>query len=259
MLIKRFLYSLPGILLILLLSGCSQEPPVEKEIVRPAPQPARGSEQREDAGMVGSSHQQEAALAERKTTAEAPAGADQPASPASPVELEAKEGYRIVKADSGQGGELHFLVPEGWREVPTQSPMRLSQITLPAGGEGKEEGELTVFYFGPSAGTIQMNIDRWIGQFSQPDGGSSKERAQVEDLQGEPHPFTLVDLSGTMLASGMPGAPATPERPGWRLLASIIRTPSGPWFIKATGPEETMAAAREGFIELCKSAKLAGG
>jgi hypothetical protein len=173
------------------------------------------------------------------------------------TDLQAVEGFRVAKADAQMsGGELQLLVPADWPDTPIRSQMRLLQVALPASSGGPGEGELTVFYFGPSAGTIQMNIDRWIGQFSQPDGSLSKDRAKIEEIDGNHHPLTIVDLSGTMAASAMPGMTAEPERDGWRLLASIVKTPSGPWFIKAMGPEATIDSCRDAFIEMCKSARF---
>ena len=242
---------------LLLSYGCSQEPAVEKEVLAPVAKPAPKAPAEPDAGLVGSSHQQEAALDQAMKIAEdtaTEAVAETQAAATGAVEVPA--GYRLTHV-TAQGGmpSIDLLVPEKWEERQPGSSMRLLQIALPGEGGPESEGELTVFYFGPSAGSIQMNIERWIGQFTQPDSSDSKTKAKIVEEKGDGHPYTLVDLSGTMAASSMMGAPATPERPGWRLLASIITTPSGPWFIKATGPDATMTKWREEFMKVNQSVK----
>lgn len=144
--------------------------------------------------------------------------------------------------------DLQFLtgkLPDGWIKLPPSSSMRLAEARLPRFEGDPADGELAAFYFGPDAGGVQANLDRWYGQFTQPDGRPSKEVAKTEKFKTGTMEVTLVDLTGTMEASAMPGRPASPRREGWHLLGAIIMAPQGPIFIKATGPELTMAANRE--------------
>ena len=214
------------------LSACSVQPPVEKETVQQATVPVSQSVDEGEVKPDAVAEPREANVSSDESGPEV-----QPAT-SEVTDLQAAEGFRVAKATArASGGELQLLLPADWTDTPIRSRMRLLQVALPASAGGAGEGEMTVFYFGPSAGTIQMNIDRWIGQFSQPDGSPSKDRAKIEEMDGDHHPLTIVDLSGTMAASTMPGMEEEPEREGWRLLASIVKTPSGPWFIKATGTE----------------------
>jgi hypothetical protein len=245
--------------LITLFTGCSQEPAVEKEVLAPVTQPAPKAPQAEDQGLVGSSHQQEAAMEQaQKLAAESAreAAGEMASAPSEPMEV--PEGYRATHV-SAQGGtpSIDLAIPEAWEERTPASSMRLLQLALPGegGAEAEAEAELTVFYFGPSAGSIQMNIDRWIGQFTQPDGSDSNDKATIVEESGDHHQYTIVDVAGTMAASSMMGAPETPERPGWRMLASIVSTPAGPWFLKATGPEATLGKWREEFVKVNRMAR----
>lgn len=132
--------------------------------------------------------------------------------------------------------------------------MRLAQIEIPPTEGDSESGVMTVFYFGPSAGSIDMNIDRWYGQFSQPDGRPTSEVATRESLRTESGmDVAFIDLTGTMLPSSMPGVPPSPEQPNSQLLGAIVLSPEGPYFFKATGPEKTLTQNRDTMVEFLQS------
>ena len=117
--------------------------------------------------------------------------------------------------------------------------MRKAQYALPKAEGDSEDGELTVFYFGlGQGGSVEANIDRWIGQISQPDNSSSKDKAKIVKKEVLGLPVTQVDVSGTYSAGMMsPG----PPRPGYRLMGAVVETPEGPWFFKLVGPQKTIA------------------
>ena len=238
---KRIVAFLSSILL-LLVTGCSKEPPVEKETIKPPARQVSQVKKSKPAGLVGSSHQEEtaqkqAANSEQPEASKPTAGSESMAKKANPTgaspakeanPLPAKKGYRVAQA-SARGNVLSFLVPEDWKSVPAKSSMRLLQIALPGTSGPDSDGELSVFYFGPSAGTVQMNINRWIGQFSQPDGSSSKDKAKTEEIEGKHHSSTLLDLSdhgaqhdaGNACASGedeLPSPGRHRENPGGSLV-----------------------------------------
>ena len=151
-------------------------------------------------------------------------------------------------------GSLRLSVPAGWVEQAPSSSMRKAQFTLPrANGDG-EDGELVVFYFGPGqGGSVEANIDRWVGQFGQPDGSSSKDKAKTSKSEVAGMPVTLVEVTGTYQAPIMPGAPERHNSPGYRLLAAVVETSDGPWFFKLVGPEKTIAKWSDSFDHFIKS------
>ena len=53
----------------------------------------------------------------------------------------------------------------------------------------------------------------------------------------------------------MPGVPPAPAFEHGRLLAAIVETPSGPWFFKMTGPDHTVASARDAFDAMIRSVR----
>lgn len=155
------------------------------------------------------------------------------------------QAQREAAAQGGRSIDLKFVtgtLPEGWEQVPPGSSMRLAEARIPRSGGDPEDGELGVFYFGPDAGSVQMNLDRWYGQFIQPDGSPSNQAGQTEEYTVNGMKVTFVNLGGTMKPTMMPGQPANAGTPKekWRMLAAIVMTAEGPLFLKATGPEKTM-------------------
>jgi len=53
----------------------------------------------------------------------------------------------------------------------------------------------------------------------------------------------MVDLTGTYVAELRPGATARHNKPAFRLRAAVVDTPRGAYYIKITGPANTVAAA----------------
>ena len=154
-------------------------------------------------------------------------------------------------------GPFTLEVPTGWVEQTPRSRMRRAQFALPREGGDSEDGELTVFYFGMGqGGSTDANINRWIGQVSQPDGSSSRDKAKIRQSEVSGLRVTEVDVSGTLKASNMPGAPQRPARPGYRLLGAVLESPQGPWFFKLVGPEKTISRWADSFRQFIASAKI---
>ena len=153
-------------------------------------------------------------------------------------------------------GPFTLEVPSGWVEQTPRSRMRQAQFALPRAGGDSEDGELTVFYFGMGqGGSTDANISRWIGQVGQPDGSSSRDKAKIRQSQVSGFRMTEVDVSGTLKASNMPGAPQRPARAGYRLLGAVLEGPQGPWFFKLVGPEKTISRWAGSFRQFIASAK----
>lgn len=121
--------------------------------------------------------------------------------------------------------------------------MRLAEWTLPKAGSDTEDALVTVYFFGANmGGNAQANIDRWIGQFSQPDGKPSKDVAKTTTgLTTSGLKTTSVDVTGTYVAEVTPGSAEHFNKPGWRQMATLIETPGGPHFVKVVGPAATLA------------------
>ena len=165
----------------------------------------------------------------------------------------------VVSSHPAAGGEktvgpFKVVVPAGWIEQAPASSMRKAQFSLPKAEGDTEDGELVAFYFGQGqGGSVEANIDRWIGQISQPDGSSSKEKAKTSSREVAGMKVTLVDVSGTY-SNTMMGSPS--PRPGYRMLAAVIETGEGPWFFKLVGPEKTIVKWSGSFDQFVSSLRL---
>jgi len=129
--------------------------------------------------------------------------------------------------------------------------MRAATYVIPAAPGDGEGGECPVFV--NIGGGVKANIDRWIGQFEQPDGSASAAKAKhkTETINGME--VTTVDLTGTFAGGGMAmGQPST-KKPNYRLLGAIVEGPEGEIFFKLTGPAKTIAAAQNEFQGMLKS------
>jgi hypothetical protein len=124
--------------------------------------------------------------------------------------------------------------------------MRKATYRIPAAPGDSEDAELSVSQAG---GTVEMNIQRWAGQFQQKPGEAVKRSERtVSGLK-----VTLVEVQGTFTGSGMPGAPPGAPKPSFALLGAIVETEGAFTFFKLTGPEKTIAAAKADFDKLIES------
>lgn len=129
--------------------------------------------------------------------------------------------------------------------------MRAAEYVLPS--RGGEPPLLTVFYFGPGqGGSVDDNLNRWISQFTQPDGSDSNAVAKRATLQVNGMPVTTVDLAGTFAGMSPMQAPSAPKAEQ-RLLGAIVEGPQGPVFFKLTGEASAVEPAREAFEALVQS------
>jgi len=146
--------------------------------------------------------------------------------------------------------EFTFTRPATWEWVEVQSAMRKAQLRV-VSEDKKQEAEVVFFYFGPSdGGSVQANIDRWYGQFSEP---REQIKAQSKETDVGGNKITYVSAEGTY-QSGMPGGPRTPM-PNHRLLGAIVRGQQGSVFIKLTAPKELAGKLETDFHKLAESAK----
>ena len=157
-------------------------------------------------------------------------------------------------------GGYSLRAPEGWKRVPPKSNMVETEFSIPgaAADAAEQPGRMTVMGAG---GSIQANIDRWQGQFTQPDGSATKDKATSKKLELAGCKVTIVDIPGTF--KDLPGGPAAGgraiERPGYRMLAAIVETPDrGNYFLKFYGPAQTVAAHADGFRTMVEGMVAAG-
>jgi hypothetical protein len=158
---------------------------------------------------------------------------------------------------STQSGGLQFNPPAGWVAEQPSSTMRTAQYKLPRIEGDAADATLAVFYFGQGqGGSVEANLDRWVGQMQQPDGSSSKSKAKTENTTINKMPVTLLDVTGTYTESMMGGGNGQ-QLPGLaRMRAAVIETPRGAYYVKLVGPEKTVGHWDASFMEFIKSAEL---
>lgn len=143
---------------------------------------------------------------------------------------------------------LRFSVPREWTRVPAPSDVRAAQWKLHRAPGDHEDGEVVLFFFGTGkGGSAEENLDRWYAQFTPVDGRPSRDAAVVTIRTVRGLKVTSVELAGTYRAGPTTDGPLPPPKPGFHMLAAVIEGDEGPWFLKAIGPERTIAAARSGF------------
>ena len=156
-------------------------------------------------------------------------------------------------ADSGGG--MEWAAPPNWK-AQAPRPMRLATYLVPATSGDSEPGECGVYYFGPGqGGSVQANLDRWIGQLLQADGKPSKQAAKIKNEAIHGLKVTTVDVSGAYTGMGGPMAGGGPAKAGYRLLGAIAEGSQGSVFFKFTGPAKTVAANQAAFEKMIQSVK----
>jgi hypothetical protein len=153
----------------------------------------------------------------------------------------------VQPEQSAASGAIKWTAPARW-EAKTASGMRAATYLIPA-AEGDSEGaECAVFV--NLGGSVQANIDRWIGQFEKTDGPPNQKSETINGLS-----VTTVDVSGTFKGGGpMMGQSGAPK-PGYRLLGARAEGTGDNIFFKLTGPAKTVAAAQDEFQAMLKSLK----
>lgn len=159
----------------------------------------------------------------------------------------------------GSQGELRLKAPDGWVSERPSSSMRVSQYQLAAAEGDAEAASLVVYYFGAGqGGSVDANLERWVGQMQTPDGRPSKDKAKTETTTVNGMKVTLLDVSGAYAGGDMGGGGASQSKPNFRMRAGVIETPKGAYFIKLVGPEKTVNRWDQSFQEFVKSAEFKG-
>jgi hypothetical protein len=145
-------------------------------------------------------------------------------------------------------GEFTFTRPAKWEWVETTSKMRKAQLKV-TDEASKASAEVVFYHFGANgAGTVQANVDRWLGLFAEP---SDKINAKVEHTTVGKTKLTYVQAEGTY-KSGMPGGPTTPM-PGSALVGAILESDDGNVFVRMTGPEALVKSLVTDFKKMIES------
>ena len=147
----------------------------------------------------------------------------------------------------GSVAGIQWSVPKRWTGQGARQ-MRAASYTIPAAQGDPEPAECAVFYFGNSqGGSVDANIDRWVGQFEAVAPPARSER-EVNGLK-----VTLVQIAGAYLAPAGPMMESQGKKDNYRLLGAIVEAPQGSVFFKLTGPAKTVGECKGEFDEMVGS------
>jgi hypothetical protein len=157
-----------------------------------------------------------------------------------------------AETQANAAGGLKFAAQPGWiSEAPTSS-MRQAQYRFPRAEGDAEDAELAVFFFQGGGGSVQANVERWIGQFSKSDGSPAKDIAKTTHRKANGIPLTVVDVTGTY-DGGMAMQQEPALKSNYRMLAAVAEASNGPWFFKLTGPAKTILKWQPSFDAFLES------
>ena len=159
------------------------------------------------------------------------------------------EGSAALGSKTATVAGVQWSVPQRWGDGG-QRPMRVATYAIPASQGDAEAAECAVSFFGAGqGGPVEMNIDRWVGQFENP---STPEKAtkEVNGLK-----VSTVKIAGAYLTPGGPMMTSQGKKENYRLIGAIVEAPQGMVFFKLTGPSKTVESAAAEFDAMVGSLK----
>lgn len=124
--------------------------------------------------------------------------------------------------------------------------MRVAEWGLPA------SAECALFTF-PGGGSVDANFERWLGQFTQPDGSSSADVARRMSMDVHGLRVEFLQVTGTFHASNpMMNGPGE-TLPDYALFGAVFPTQPAPTFLKCTGPRQAIADEADVLTEFVSS------
>ncbi len=147
-------------------------------------------------------------------------------------------------------GKLVMTAPASWKRKQPRVRIIEHEFEAPS-----KDGVCRVTVMG-AGGDVKANIARWISQFTQADGGSTKKRAKQSQEKVAGQTVHLVDISGNFKDQRGPFSPVK-LRADYRMLGAIIVTDKmGKYFVKLYGPKKAVAENERGFRDLVGSLKV---
>ncbi len=151
-----------------------------------------------------------------------------------------------------KAGSFTFKAPAGWKAKAEPRQMSAGGFTT-AGKDGAAGLEADFYHFGAGGGGgVDANVTRWQRQFEPGEDGKAPEVAREELTFGE-NKALLVTIKGTFL-SGPVMSPKKTPMPGYAMLGAILGSKEGDVFVKVTGPEATVEAARADVKKMIEAA-----
>ncbi len=151
------------------------------------------------------------------------------------------QGPAVVELDA-----ILLTAPAAWTRKATKSSFVAAEFSLPRADGDSADGRLTISTAG---GGVDANIDRWKSQFKPQPKSMSQEDVEIAGLKAK-----IVDLSGDFNDQRGPFGPGE-LRSDYRMIAAVIPVGGQLHFIKATGPQKTIASHAAAIQQFIRSAK----
>jgi hypothetical protein len=104
-----------------------------------------------------------------------------------------------------------------------------------------------------SGGGVEGNLQRWYGQFTQPDGKATKDVAKVEDFEAASKKVHVVKITGTYSGGMQAGGRPAQKKENYMLVGGIIEAnDAGTFFVTMTGPSADCEKLAENFVKMLK-------
>ncbi len=215
----------------LTLGGCGKEEPAKSALNVPPP-PGAGAAPASTptaAGVTALAPTSSSASSDSDGSRWVTSGPDDPATPA-------------------RCGGFSFEKPAQWTWATPSMRFRQLQYSVPGtDGEGAAELIFSVFNDG-DGGPVDMNIQRWIGQFRPTDGIDARVDQRTATIDG--NKVTILELEGSYAGMG-----AAAPRPGWAQFGAIIEAPGRNVYIRLLGPSVTVLQNAGVFEEMVTTMK----
>jgi hypothetical protein len=155
--------------------------------------------------------------------------------------------------NAASSGHIVWTDPSGWVRAPQSSPMRLATYRVPRAAGDADDAELAIFHFGGGqGGDVEANLSRWEKQFSDTKPGDTKRTERT--VNGLKAHVLEID-QGTYTGMAMMPGQSTAAKTSYAMLAAVVETPSGSYFVKLTGPSKTVKAQQIHYFEMLDSVR----
>jgi hypothetical protein len=153
------------------------------------------------------------------------------------------------RTDFGTGPEVRLnaitlTAPASWKRTKSSSSYYLAEFALPHADKDTTDGRLLI---SAGSGPVEENIDVFLGEFDTARENPKQEQRDIAGIQ-----VTFVDVSGAYTGHHSHAVPAAAQ-PGYRMILAVIPIGDELHFVKAVGPEQTIAANVEAINTFVRS------
>jgi len=156
------------------------------------------------------------------------------------------------RTNYGTGPEVRLdaitlTAPATWKRTKPGSSYYLAEFALPHVEKDTTDGRLMISV---GSGSIESNIDVFKGEFDAASENVKQEQKEIAGLQ-----VTFVNVSGAYTSQHGQSAVAGTQ-PGYRMILAVIPIGEQLHFVKAVGPQQTIAAHVEAINTFVRSVQL---